>query len=629
MQQLHPRTLTHTTTHVRAAEHFTRAENLNCNLHTHNHQHNASIFLIPCFSPLPPAPYPSTCPFPAMNHSSHAQPPCFDDIARVQHEVTPTFPPTYKFDAGVPTAGDGWLLPYDSSEKRRVPSWTDRILWRGSLPAEPEGRVQDQQDPKDHRKPECCRARPGQQISTNQAAEQGHRMQPKTDACRQLGQARQLGQVGQSDGPAGNEAGEASAGALPSVAADQPLAADLRGARQGAAQVTGVGAASQVGVAGVAAAEPFGSFALDAWPVPSLGELLLQPAVVCETLGASAVMLAGTAAAVTQPLTEAAAAVAQPIAVAAAAMAQPLTEAAAAVAQPIVEAAAAVTQPIAGAAVAFTQPMAEPEAAVTQLQPETTAAVTETTGHTGAATAHSAAAAGAEAPSGMAAALSMAAAAAVAEAVAADSETAGAASAYSKAEEAVECSTSAAVVSAQAPSQQAMGRPLEDSSKQGAAAAGAGMRAEAGAEAGLGGGGAGAGAGAGAAAGVKAAAGAVAYVTQVVLPEPSDEDVVLTVPGGVAAYQACLEVRGQGIDCFLNETGRIVKRRKKCLYVLPPSQCCHNLSKAWRRCALSGLLGGEGEQEEGGGPGKGGRRPRPQGSAVTTSARPGGLMSRQ
>ena len=43
----------------------------------------------------------------------------------LQYEVPPCFPPTYKFDKGVPV-GPGGLLPYDSSEKRRIPAWTDR-----------------------------------------------------------------------------------------------------------------------------------------------------------------------------------------------------------------------------------------------------------------------------------------------------------------------------------------------------------------------------------------------------------------------------------------------------------------------------------------------------------------------
>lgn len=39
------------------------------------------------------------------------------------------FPPTYKFDKGIPSPA-----AYDSSEKRRVPAWCDRIFFRGSTP---------------------------------------------------------------------------------------------------------------------------------------------------------------------------------------------------------------------------------------------------------------------------------------------------------------------------------------------------------------------------------------------------------------------------------------------------------------------------------------------------------------
>ncbi len=46
-------------------------------------------------------------------------------IFRDYNEMKINFPPTYKFDKGTQT--------YDTSEKQRVPSWTDRILWKSSV----------------------------------------------------------------------------------------------------------------------------------------------------------------------------------------------------------------------------------------------------------------------------------------------------------------------------------------------------------------------------------------------------------------------------------------------------------------------------------------------------------------
>lgn len=48
-------------------------------------------------------------------------------IFRFLHEPPINFAPTYKFDKGDPNR-----LAYDSSDKQRVPAWTDRVLFRGS-----------------------------------------------------------------------------------------------------------------------------------------------------------------------------------------------------------------------------------------------------------------------------------------------------------------------------------------------------------------------------------------------------------------------------------------------------------------------------------------------------------------
>lgn len=48
-------------------------------------------------------------------------------IFRHLHEAPIGFQPTYKFDKNDPDP-----LAYDSSEKQRVPAWTDRIFFRGS-----------------------------------------------------------------------------------------------------------------------------------------------------------------------------------------------------------------------------------------------------------------------------------------------------------------------------------------------------------------------------------------------------------------------------------------------------------------------------------------------------------------
>ena len=51
-------------------------------------------------------------------------------------EAPISFRPTYKFDKH-----SAEPLDYDSSEKRRVPAWTDRILFRGSQPRPASGTV--------------------------------------------------------------------------------------------------------------------------------------------------------------------------------------------------------------------------------------------------------------------------------------------------------------------------------------------------------------------------------------------------------------------------------------------------------------------------------------------------------
>ena len=48
-------------------------------------------------------------------------------VFKWMHEQPIAFQPTYKFDKHYPDP-----LGYDSSEKRRVPAWCDRIFFRGS-----------------------------------------------------------------------------------------------------------------------------------------------------------------------------------------------------------------------------------------------------------------------------------------------------------------------------------------------------------------------------------------------------------------------------------------------------------------------------------------------------------------
>ena len=49
-------------------------------------------------------------------------------IFRNMREGVIAFPPTYKFNKWDPDT-----LGYDTSEKRRVPAWTDRVFFRGTL----------------------------------------------------------------------------------------------------------------------------------------------------------------------------------------------------------------------------------------------------------------------------------------------------------------------------------------------------------------------------------------------------------------------------------------------------------------------------------------------------------------
>ena len=49
-------------------------------------------------------------------------------IFRHLREGSIRFPPTYKFNKWDPDP-----LGYDTSEKRRVPAWTDRVFFRGSF----------------------------------------------------------------------------------------------------------------------------------------------------------------------------------------------------------------------------------------------------------------------------------------------------------------------------------------------------------------------------------------------------------------------------------------------------------------------------------------------------------------
>ena len=97
----------------------------------------APALLPPALSPVLRSPLLSSLPMPLQCREQMEKGNVFRGLREPLPLGHPLFVPTYKFDKGEPVrpGRDGRLeLPYDTSDKQRVPAWTDRIFYRGSRP---------------------------------------------------------------------------------------------------------------------------------------------------------------------------------------------------------------------------------------------------------------------------------------------------------------------------------------------------------------------------------------------------------------------------------------------------------------------------------------------------------------